>query len=55
MVTRLPGIRGYVQSHTLLSGYRGRALYDGIAEVWFEDTAAMRALAVDSGDQGGGG
>jgi uncharacterized protein (TIGR02118 family) len=46
VVTRLPGIRGYVQSHTLLSGYRsGRPLYDGIAEVWFEDTGAMRALA----------
>ena len=46
VVTRLPGIRGYVQSHTLPSGYRkARPLYDGIAEVWFEDTAAMRALA----------
>lgn len=46
VVTRLPGIRGYVQSHTLTEGYRkGRPLYDGIAEVWFEDTAAMRALA----------
>ena len=45
-VTRLPGLRGYVQSHTLPSGYRkSRLLYDGIAEVWFEDTAAMRALA----------
>ena len=46
VVTRLPGIRGYVQSHTLTEGYRkGRPLYDGIAEVWFADTAAMRALA----------
>jgi uncharacterized protein (TIGR02118 family) len=46
VVTRLPGIRGYVQSHTRAEGYRKvRPLYDGIAEVWFEDTAAMRALA----------
>ena len=46
VVTRLPGIRGYVQSHTLIEGYRkARPIYDGIAEVWFEDTAAMRALA----------
>ncbi len=46
VVTRLPGIRGYVQSHTLPSGYgEARPLYDGIAEVWFDDTAAMRALA----------
>ena len=46
VVTRLPGIRGYVQSHTLTEGYRkARPLHDGTAEVWFEDTAAMRALA----------
>jgi len=45
VVTRLPGIRGYVQSHTLPSGYRkARPLYDGIAEVWFEDGKAMHAL-----------
>ena len=30
-------------------GYRkARPLYDGIAEVWFEDTAAMRASAASS-------
>ena len=60
VVTGLPGIRGYVQSHTLIEGYRkARPLYDGIAEVWFEDTAAMRALAgtpamraVEAGSEG---
>ncbi len=46
VVTRLPGLVRYVQSHTLLSGYRkGEPVSDGIAEVWFPDTAAMRALA----------
>jgi uncharacterized protein (TIGR02118 family) len=46
VVARLPGIRRYVQSHTLLGGYRkGEPAYDGIAEIWFDDTGAMRALA----------
>ncbi len=45
-VVKLPGIRRYVQSHTLVSGYgKGEPVYDGIAEIWFADTAAMRALA----------
>jgi len=44
-VTRLPGIRRYVQSHTLPSAYRnGEPIYDGIAEVWADDTAALRAM-----------
>jgi uncharacterized protein (TIGR02118 family) len=44
-VVRLPGVRRYVQSHTLLAGYRkGEPIYDGIAELWFEDTKAMHAL-----------
>src|SRR5262245_46695272 len=46
VVLELPGIRRYVQSHTLRSGYRkGIPIYDGIAELWFDDTSAMRALA----------
>ena len=46
IVTRLPGLRRYVQSHTLLSGYRkGTPAADGIAELWFDDSAALRALA----------
>lgn len=45
VVTKLPGLRRYVQSPTLVSGYRkGEPVYDGIAEVWFDDTQAMRAL-----------
>ncbi len=46
VVVKLPGIRRYVQSHALPSGYARRALpFDGIAEIWFDDTDAMRALA----------
>ena len=45
VVTRLAGIRRYVQSHTLAAAYRkGEPIYDGIAEVWFDDTVAMHAL-----------
>ena len=45
VVVRLPGIRRYVQSHMRLAGYRkGEPIYDGIAEVWFEDGKAMHAL-----------
>jgi len=49
IVVKMPGIRKYVQSHTLLSGYRkGEPAYDGIAEVWFDDTQAMRAVTQTS-------
>ena len=45
VVSGLPGLRRYVQSHTLLSGYRkGQPACDGIAEVWFDDVDAIRAL-----------
>ena len=45
VVTKLPGVRRYVQSHTRMAAYqRGEPVYDGIAEVWFDDTAAMHAL-----------
>ena len=45
VVVRLPGIRRYVQSHTRPAGYRtGTPVWDGIAEVWFDDGRAMHAL-----------
>ena len=45
VVTKLAGLRRYVQSHTLLSGYRkGEPACDGIAELWFESSDALRAL-----------
>ena len=49
VVTRLPGVRRYVQSHTLLAGYEtGEPPYDGIAEVWADDTTALRAMTQSS-------
>src|SRR5262249_5687139 len=43
--TGLPGLRRDVQSPTRPAAYaKGEPVYDGIAEVWFDDTAAMRAL-----------
>lgn len=45
IVARLPGLRRYVQSHTLLGGYRkGQPAADGLAELWFDDSHALRAL-----------
>jgi uncharacterized protein (TIGR02118 family) len=44
-VTRLPGIRRYVQSHALPSMYaKGEPPHDGIAEVWADDTNALRQM-----------
>jgi uncharacterized protein (TIGR02118 family) len=44
-VTRLPGIRRYVQSHVLPTMYaRGEPPHDGIAEVWADDTNALRRM-----------
>jgi uncharacterized protein (TIGR02118 family) len=46
LALKVPGLRKYVQSHTQLSGYKkGEPLYDGIAEVWYDDTDAMRRIA----------
>ncbi len=46
LALKVPGLRKYVQSHTLLSGYKkGAPAFDGIAEVWYDDTDAMRRIA----------
>ena len=42
VVTRLPGIRRYVQNH-VTGVLRGDLGWDGIAEVWFDDIHSMRA------------
>lgn len=45
VVKRLPGLRRYVQSHTRLAGYaKGEPVYDGIAEIWADDLAGLRAM-----------
>jgi len=40
----IPGIRRYVQCHTLPELYDAERApsYDGVAELWFDDLAAMR-------------
>lgn len=45
VIIKLPGVRRYVQSHTRPAAYRsGEPVYDGIAELWFDNTGAIRAL-----------
>jgi uncharacterized protein (TIGR02118 family) len=45
LATKLPGLRRYVQSHVPLSAYQDGAepRYDGVAEMWFDSTDAIRA------------
>lgn len=46
LVKSIPGLVKYVQCHTLLSGYKkGEPVYDGVAEIWYEDVEAMRGVA----------
>lgn len=46
LVSKVPGVRSYVQSHTLLSGYtKGDPIWDGIAELVYDDIDAMRRVA----------
>ena len=46
LVARLPGLRRYVQSQTLASAYaKFTPACDGVAELWFDNSDALRALA----------
>jgi len=46
LVRKVPELRKYVQCHTLDSGYRNHEpVYDGVAELWFDDTDSMRRVA----------
>ncbi|MGH7934737.1 MAG: EthD family reductase [Candidatus Binataceae bacterium] len=45
-VVKVPNLKRYVQSQAIESAYRtGEPVYDGLAELWYEDTAAMRRAA----------
>ena len=45
LVSKVPGLRRYVQCHTLLSGYKkGEPIWDGIAELTYDDIDAMRRI-----------
>lgn len=49
VVKKMPQVRRYVQSHPLMGGYRkGELEYDGVAEVWVDDTDALRAMAASA-------
>ena len=45
-VRQIPGLRGYVQCHTILSGYRLTTPppFDGVEEVRFDSTAELTAM-----------
>lgn len=45
LASRIPGLRRYVQSHVQPACYASgqEPLYDGVAETWFENLAALRA------------
>jgi uncharacterized protein (TIGR02118 family) len=47
LAAKIEVIKRYVQSHTLMDEYEKKAIpaYDGVAETWFADTAAMRLSA----------
>jgi len=48
IAARIPGLRRYVQSHTIARSAELRAPeYDGVAEVWFDDMDALLG-AMDS-------
>lgn len=45
-VKKVPGLRHYIQCHTIRSGYRkDEPIYDGVAELWYDDVDAMRRIA----------
>ena len=45
LALQLPGLRRYLQHPTHDSGYRRHEpVYDGVAETWWDDLAALRAL-----------
>ena len=53
LIKGIPGlrkyIRKYVQSHTTPQAYESNAApFDGIAELWFDDYAAVDAFLADS-------
>jgi uncharacterized protein (TIGR02118 family) len=46
---RLPGLRRYVQCLTTDASYRdGEPAWDGVAQIWFDDVAAVKAMIESS-------
>ena len=44
IAAKIPGVRRYIQNHTLPETYGGNTPppYDGVAELWFDDMQAFR-------------
>jgi uncharacterized protein (TIGR02118 family) len=42
IAARIPGLRRYVQCHSIDAGFGDAPEYDGAAEVWFDDMEAVR-------------
>ena len=52
IVVQLPNVRRYVQSHPLIQGYtKQNLIYDGLAEIWVDDTDVLRTMAATSAYQ----
>lgn len=41
----VPGLRRYIQCHTIREDYDGPPEYDGVAELWWDDVAAFEQAA----------
>ncbi|MBF8269280.1 MAG: hypothetical protein HW386_989 [Gammaproteobacteria bacterium] len=52
VIERLPGIRRYVQNHPFSDNYdRGTPVYDGVAELWADNTRAFKDVAASEAYQ----
>ncbi len=50
IAARLPGLRKYVQNHSAASTNETSSMYDGFAELWWDDLEAMeQSLASPEG------
>ena len=48
IVAAVPGLRRYVQSHTVDAAYRyAEPRWDGVAQLWLDDVAAVEKMLVD--------
>lgn len=48
IVAAVPGLRRYVQSHTIDAAYRyAEPRWDGVAQLWLDDVAAVQRMLID--------
>jgi uncharacterized protein (TIGR02118 family) len=51
MVKSLPDMRRYIQNHVRPEASQGAAVYDDVAELWFDDLATLQAAFNSSAAQ----